>query len=29
MTMYDFLYKVSAMYFLNNNAFIYPEYDEK
>lgn len=29
MTMYDFLYKVSAMYYLNNNAFIYPEYDEK
>lgn len=29
MTMYDFLYKTSAMYFLNNNAFIYPEYDEK
>lgn len=27
MSRYDFLYKVAALYYLTNNAFIYPEYD--
>lgn len=27
MSTYDFMYKVSALYFTNNNVFIYPEYD--
>ena len=29
MTQYDFIYKVAAMYFASNNAFIWPEYDEE
>lgn len=29
MTLYDFLYKVSSLYFTQNNVFIWPEYDEK
>ena len=29
MTMYDFIYKVAAMYFTSNNAYIWPEYDAK
>ena len=28
MTTYDFLYKVSAMYYASNNAFIWPEYKD-
>lgn len=28
MTMYDFIYKVAALYYASNNAFIWPEYDE-
>lgn len=28
MTAYDFLYKVSAMYFISNNVFIWKEYDD-
>ena len=28
MTSYDFLYKVSSLYFLSNNVFIWPEYDK-
>lgn len=27
MTTYDFVYKVASLYFLNNNVFIYPDYD--
>lgn len=27
MSTYDFLYKVAAMYYTSNNAFIWPEYD--
>lgn len=27
MSTYDFLYKVAAQYYTNNNAFIWPEYD--
>ncbi len=27
MTTYDFLYKVAALYYANNNVFIWPEYD--
>ena len=29
MTMYDFLYKVAAMYYASNNAFIWPEYSKE
>lgn len=29
MSTYDFIYKVSAMYYISNNVFIWPEYDEK
>lgn len=29
MTQYDFIYKVAAMYFASNNAFIWPEFNEK
>ena len=28
MTMYDFLYKIAAMYYASNNAFIWPEYKD-
>lgn len=28
MTQYDFIYKVAAMYFTSNNAYIWPEYDK-
>lgn len=28
MTTYDFLYKISAMYYASNNAFIWPEYKD-
>lgn len=28
MTQYDFIYKVAALYYASNNAFIWPEYDE-
>ena len=28
MTQYDFLYKVAAMFYTTNNAFIYPEYKD-
>lgn len=28
MTQYDFIYKVTALYFASNNVFIWPEYDE-
>lgn len=28
MSSYDFLYKVAAMYYTSNNAFIWPEYEE-
>ena len=27
-TQYDFIYKVAALYFATNNAYIWPEYDE-
>lgn len=29
MTMYDFIYKVAALYYASNNAFIWPEYNNK
>lgn len=29
MTMYDFLYKIAAMYYASNNAFIWPEYSKE
>ena len=29
MTSYDFLYKLASLYFLSNNVFIWPEYDQK
>lgn len=29
MTMYDFLYKIAAMYYASNNAFIWPEYNKE
>lgn len=29
MTLYDFLYKVASLYFISNNVFIWPEYDEQ
>lgn len=29
MTMYDFIYKVAALYYASNNAFIWPEYNDK
>ena len=29
MTQYDFIYKVAALYFASNNAYIWPEYDNK
>ena len=29
MTMYDFLYKITAMYYASNNAFIWPEYSKE
>lgn len=29
MTSYDFLYKVASLYYLSNNVFIWPEYDNK
>lgn len=29
MTTYDFLYKVSSLYYAQNNVFIWPEYDDK
>lgn len=29
MTQYDFIYKVAAVYFSSNNAFIWPEWNEK
>lgn len=29
MSTYDFLYKIAAMYYTSNNAFIWPEYDDK
>ena len=29
MTQYDFIYKVAALYYLNNTVFIWPEYDKK
>ena len=29
MTQYDFIYKVAAIYFSSNNAFIWPEWDEE
>lgn len=29
MTQYDFIYKVAAMYFTSNNAYIWPEYDKE
>lgn len=28
MTQYDFIYKVAAMYFTSNNAYIWPEFDK-
>lgn len=28
-TQYDFIYKVAALYFASNNAYIWPEYDEQ
>lgn len=28
MTQYDFIYKVAAMFFTSNNAYIWPEYDK-
>lgn len=29
MTQYDFIYKVAALYYASNNAFIWPEYDKE
>lgn len=29
MTQYDFIYKVAAMYYVSNNAYIWPEYDKE
>ena len=29
MTQYDFIYKVFALYFTSNNAYIWPEYDDQ
>lgn len=29
MTQYDFIYKVAALYYASNNAYIWPEYNEK
>lgn len=29
MTMYDFIYKVAALYYASNNVFIWPEYNDK
>ena len=29
MTSYDFLYKVASLYFMSNNVFIWPEYDNQ
>ena len=29
MTMYDFIYKVAGLYYASNNAFIWPEYNNK
>ena len=29
MTQYDFIYKVAALYFASNNAYIWPEYNNK
>lgn len=29
MSSYDFIYKVSSMYYISNNVFIYPEYNDK
>lgn len=29
MTQYDFIYKLAAMYFVSNNAYIWPEYDKE
>lgn len=29
MTSYDFLYKVASLYFISNNAFIWPEYSQE
>jgi len=29
MTSYDFLYKIASLYYITNNVFIWPEYDNK